>query len=199
MIPKEFEMKRVLRLAALPVILLLAGGADAETYTIDATHSAVDFSIRHMVGRTKGRFSDFAGTVMYDAAKPGQTKVSGTIQDASINTDNEKRDGHLRTEDFFFADKHPTITFESTKVEKKSDTLLHVTGTLTMRGVSKTITLPVEILGTAINPKSQKKQIGLATEIVLQRSEFGVDHWSDAAGVVGDEVKIEVLIAANAG
>lgn len=192
-------MKRAIRFAVIPFALLLAGSADAETYSIDSGHSSIDFSIRHMVGRTKGRFSDFSGSIMYDAAKPAATKISGTIQSTSINTDNEKRDGHLRSEDFFFVETHPTITFESTKVEKKSESLLHVTGNFSMRGVTKEITLPVEILGTGTNPMSQKLQIGLATEIVLKRSDYGVNHWSDKAGVVGDEVKIEVLIEANAG
>lgn len=192
-------MKRAIRIAIFPVALLLAGAANAETYSIDAVHSSVDFSIRHMAGRTKGRFGDFSGTIMYDAAKPAATKISGTIQTTSINTDHEKRDGHLRTEDFFYVDKHPTITFESTKVEKKSDTLLHVTGNFTLRGVTKVVTLPVEIIGTGYNPMSQKLQVGLGTEIALNRSDYGVNHWSDKAGVVGDEVKIEILVEANAG
>jgi polyisoprenoid-binding protein YceI len=191
-------MRRALRLTAFPVVLLLAGIVDAETYSIDATHSAVDFSIRHMVGRTKGRFDDFAGTIKYDAANPGMTAISGTIQATSINTGNEKRDGHLRSEDFFFVDKHPTITFTSTKVAQKSDGMLQVTGNLTMRGVSKQVTLVVEVLGTGTNPRSKKLQIGLATQIELKRSDFGVDHWTDTAGVVGDEVKIEILIEAGA-
>jgi len=192
-------MKYASRFAMFPVALLLAGVVEAETYTIDTVHSAVDFRVRHMVGRTKGRFGDFAGTVLYDAAMPEKTKISGTIQTTSINTDNDKRDGHLRTEDFFFVEMHPTITFESTKVDKKSDKLLHVTGNLTMRGVTKEVMLPVEILGTGVHPMNQKQQIGLATEITLKRSEFGVNHWTDTAGVVGDEVKIEILIEANAG
>lgn len=189
----------MIRLAAIPAILLLWSDAQAETYQIDATHSAVDFSIRHMVGRTKGRFGSFNGSIMYDAAKPAQTSISGTIQAASINTDNQKRDGHLRSEDFFAVEEHPTITFASTKAEKVSDKLLLVTGNLTMRGVTKEVILAVEIIGTGINPMSKKAQIGLATDITVKRSEFGVNHWSDTAGVLGDEVKVAIVVEANAG
>ncbi len=193
-------MKRVVRFAAIPAALLLwSADVQAETYQIDTAHSAVDFSIRHMVGRTKGRFSEFSGTIVYDAAKPAQTKINGTIQTASINTDNEKRDGHLRSEDFFFVEKHPTITFASTKAEKVSASLLLVTGNLTMRGVTKPVVLAVEILGTGTNPMSKKLQIGLATDINLKRSDYGVNHWSDTAGVVGDEVKVSIVVEANAG
>lgn len=192
-------MKRLFRFAVIPAALLfLSGDVQAETYKIDATHSAVDFSIRHMVGRTKGRFAEFSGTIMYDAAKPAQTKISGTIQAASINTDNEKRDGHLRSPDFFAVEEHPTITFVTTKAEKVTDKLLMVTGNLTMRGVTKEVSLAVEILGTGTNPMSKKAQIGMATELTIKRSDYGVNHWSDTAGVLGDEVKVSVVVEANA-
>ena len=192
-------MKRLMhKLAIVPMALLMAGAADAETYVIDATHSAVDFSIRHMVGRTKGRFDQFSGTIIYNPANPGATQISGTIQTRSIDTDNEKRDNHLRSPDFFAVEEYPTITFTSTKAEKKSDTLLHVTGNLTMRGKTHEVVLPVEILGTGINPMSKKQQIGLASELVVKRSDYGVDHWSDTAGVLGDEVAVEIVVEANA-
>lgn len=186
------------RLATPVLALLLAGAVDAETYAVDATHSAVDFSIRHMVGRTKGRFAQFEGTIAFDPASPEATRISGTIQASSIDTGNEKRDQHLRSQDFFWVEEHPTITFTSTAVQKKTDTLLQVTGQLTMRGVTREVTLPVEILGTGLNPMSGKKQVGMATELTVKRSEFGVNHWSDTAGVLGDEVAVQVFVEANA-
>jgi polyisoprenoid-binding protein YceI len=191
-------MKRLLRLAALPVALLLVGSdADAESYQIDATHSSIDFSIRHLVGRTKGRFNDYSGTIVYDAAKPTQTKITGTIQVSSISTGNEDRDAHLCKEDFFFVAEHPTITLESKKVEVKTDGLLQVTADFTMRGVTKEVTLLVEILGTGVNPRTKRLQIGLATEFTVKRSDYGVNSWTDVVGVLGDEVKIGVFIEAN--
>ncbi|MBQ37134.1 MAG: YceI family protein [Candidatus Latescibacteria bacterium] len=192
-------MNRFARRTTLAGVLLLAGIVDAETYQVDATHSAVDFAIRHMVGRTKGRFGEFSGTVVYDAARPTATSISGTIQTNSINTDNKKRDKHLRSEDFFHVEAHPTMVFESTKAVLESGDLLHVTGNLAMRGVTKQVVLVVEILGTGINPMNQKQQVGLATEFTLKRSDYGVNHWSDTAGVLGDDVKVSINIEANAG
>ena len=170
----------------------------AETYVVDASHSSVDFSIRHLVGRTKGRFGDFSGTISYDAAKPAATSFSGTIQVKSIDTGNERRDGHLQNDDFFAAEDYPTITFESTEVTSTGENTLNVKGKLTMHGTTKEVTLPVEILGTGINPRGGKAQIGLETNFSILCSDYGVNSWERFSAVLGDEVKIQVLIEANA-
>ena len=120
---------------------------------VDASHSSVDFSIRHLVGRTKGRFGDFSGTIGYDAAKPDSSSFSGTIQVKSIDTGNERRDAHLQNADFFEAETYPTITFESTQVTSTGENTLSAKGKLTMHGTTKEVTLPIEILGTGINPR----------------------------------------------
>ena len=132
---------------------LTAEATLAETYVVDASHSSVDFSIRHLVGRTKGRFGDFSGTISYDAAKPAASSFSGTIQVKSIDTGNERRDGHLQSPDFFGAEEYPTITFESTEVTSAGENTLSVKGKLTMHGTTKEVTLSVEILGTGTNPR----------------------------------------------
>ena len=192
-------MKRALiRLAAIPVALLMVGIADAETYQIDATHSSIDFAIRHLVGRTKGRFAEFSGTIVYDPAAPEAMSINGTIQVNSLDTGNEKRDGHLKSGDFFGAEEFPTITFVSTQVEEKGDKL-QVTGTFTMHGVSKQVSLLVQILGTGVHPSNKKQQIGLATEFTVKASDYGVNSWENFSAILGDEVDIEVLIEANAG
>ena len=170
----------------------------AETYVVDAAHSSVDFSIRHLVGRTKGRFGDFSGTISYDAAKPAASSFSGTIQVKSIDTGNERRDGHLKNADFFEAETYPTITFESTEVTSAGENALDVKGKLTMHGTTKEVTLPVEILGTGTNPRSGKAQIGLETNFSLLCSDYGVNSWERFSAVLGDEVRIQVLIEANA-
>ena len=177
---------------------LTAEATLAETYVVDASHSSVDFSIRHLVGRTKGRFGDFSGTISYDAAKPAATSFSGTIQVKSIDTGNERRDGHLQSPDFFAAEEYPTITFESTEVTSAGENTLNVKGKLTMHGTTKEVTLPVEILGTGINPRSGKAQIGLETNFSILCSDYGVNSWERFSAVLGDEVKIQVLIEANA-
>lgn len=183
--------------AALTVALT-AEAALAETYVVDASHSSVDFSIRHLVGRTKGRFGDFSGTIGYDAAKPAASSFSGTIQVKSIDTGNERRDGHLQNADFFDAEKYPTITFESTEVTSTGENTLSVKGKLTMHGTTKEVTLPVEILGTGINPRNGKAQIGLETNFSVLCSDYGVNSWERFSAVLGDEVRIQVLIEANA-
>ena len=177
---------------------LTAEATLAETYVVDTSHSSVDFSIRHLVGRTKGRFGDFSGTITYDAAKPDSSSFSGTIQVASIDTGNERRDGHLKSADFFEAETYPTITFESTEVTSAGENTLDVKGKLTMHGTTKEVTLPIEILGTGINPRSGKAQIGLETNFSILCSDYGVNSWERFSAVLGDEVKIQVLIEANA-
>ena len=176
---------------------LAAEATLAETYVVDVSHSSVDFSIRHLVGRTKGRFGDFSGTIGYDAARPEASSFSGVIQVKSIDTGNERRDGHLKSADFFEAETYPTITFESTEVTGTGENTLSVKGKLTMHGTTKEVTLPVEILGTGTNPRSGKAQIGLETNFTLLCSDYGVNSWARFSAVLGDEVKIQVLIEAN--
>ncbi len=177
---------------------LTAEATLAETYVVDTSHSSVDFSIRHLVGRTKGRFGDFSGTISYDAAKPEASSFSGTIQVKSIDTGNERRDGHLQSDDFFGAETYPTITFESTEVTSAGENTLSVKGKLTMHGTTKEAILSVEILGTGTNPRSGKAQIGLETNFSILCSDYGVNSWERFSAVLGDEVKIQVLIEANA-
>jgi len=186
----------ILLLGALMVTILAPGDALAEKYVIDASHSSVQFSIRHLVSRTSGRFNDFSGTIEYDEKRPEATEVEATIQVASIDTDSDKRDAHLKSPDFFDVGKYPTITFKSTRAEKRGDKLL-ITGDLTMHGVKKAVQLPVEILGTGTNPFTKKPQAGFASETTLKRSDYGVNNWTDEIGVLGDEVKVSLTIEAN--
>ena len=182
---------------AFAVAVLLVDPIQAETYKIDVVHSSVDFSIRHLVGRSKGKFSEFSGTVTYDEKKTEATSINAVIKVASLDTGNEKRDGHLKSGDFFDAEQFPEITFKSTKVVKKDDRLL-VTGNLTMHGVTKSIELSVEVLGVGVHPRGNVPIAGFASDITLKRSDYGVNNWTDKAGVLGDEVKISLLVEALA-
>jgi polyisoprenoid-binding protein YceI len=157
----------------------------------------VAYSSRHLVSRTSGRFNEFSGSVKYDPAHPEKTSVDATIQVASIDTNNKDRDGHLSSADFLDAEKMPTITFKSTKAEVKDDVII-LTGDFTLHGVTKKITLPIEVLGTGTHPRSKKLQAGFAAEITIKRSDYGVNTWTDMAGVLGDEVKISLAVEANA-
>lgn len=171
----------------------LATGAPA-AYSLDAVHSSVAFKVRHFVSKVPGQFDQFAGTIVRDEQNPANSSVEFTIQAASIDTGNEKRDEHLRSGDFFDVANHPTITFRSTKVEKVSDRLYRVTGPLTLRGVSKVITLDVEFAGEMKDPWGGTRA-GFSTSTTLDRKEFNI-LWNKALDqggwMLSDEVEIEI-------
>lgn len=170
------------------------------TLTIDKTHSEALFQVRHLVTKVRGRFKDFAGTIQLDEAKPENTSVTFTLQTASIDTDTSDRDTHLKSEDFFFVEKYPAIDFKSTRVTKTGD-VYSVTGGLTIRGVTKEITIPVTSLGTAKDPWGNLKA-GFEAETTINRKDFGL-NWNAALEtggfLVGDEVKITLNIQAVVG
>jgi polyisoprenoid-binding protein YceI len=171
----------------------------ADTYTFDKSHSSVGFQVRHIFTNVSGRFTDYAGTIQVDRAKPENSSVEFTIQATSIDTSEPKRDGHLRTADFFDVANHPTITFKSTSVKPNGKDNYFVTGDFTMHGVTKQITLPVTVLGEGKDPMGNEK-MGLETAITLSRKDYGL-NWNRAletGGVlVGDEVKVQIAIEAN--
>ena len=133
------------------------------TFAIDKTHSEAIFQVRHLVTKVRGRFTDLGGAVSFDEAAPERSAVAFTIQAASIDTGTPDRDAHLRSEDFFHVEKYPTITFVSTGITASGGNDYAVTGDLTMRGVTKRITLPVTYLGKAKDPWGKEK-LGFETE-----------------------------------
>ena len=170
------------------------------TYAIDKTHSELLFQVRHLVTRVRGRFTDFDGTINLDTVNPDRSTVKVSIKAATIDTGTPDRDAHLRSDDFFAVDKYPTLTFTSSRVEKKSDEHYEVTGTLTIRGVAKEVTLPVSFLGAAKDPWGNDR-VGFETEIAINRKDFGLT-WNAALEtggfLVGDEVKISASVQAIA-
>jgi polyisoprenoid-binding protein YceI len=165
------------------------------TWAIDAGHSYAEFGVKHlMVSTTKGRFSDIAGEITLDESDVSNSSVDVTINVASIDTHDEKRDGHLRSADFFDADNFPVITFKSTKVEANGKDRLNVTGDLTIRGVTKSIVLDTEFNGRGKSPWGAEV-IAYAAETSISRKEFGLE-WNvalETGGVlVGDKVKIAI-------
>ncbi len=137
--------------------LAVAGFAAAGTYTIDSAHSDVSFKVRHLISKTSGQFTDFDGTIVADFENLDASSVIFTIKTASIDTKNEDRDNHLRSGDFFDAETYPEITFTSSKITKSGANSYAVTGTLTMHGVSKTVTLPVIFLGEMARPAGRHR------------------------------------------
>jgi polyisoprenoid-binding protein YceI len=189
--------KAAVLVAALVVTLPLAADA-ADTFTIDATHSEVGFRIRHLVSRVHGSFNDFDAEIAVDLDNLDASSVRFTIQAASIDTGNEKRDQHLRSEDFFWVEKHPEISFTSTSIVKTGESTFDVTGTLTMRGTSREVTLPVTYHGRMTSPWGDTRA-GFSTSTSIDRKDFGI-VWNkalDAGGMVlGEEVDVEINLQA---
>ncbi len=187
------------------LLALFVFGVSAEVYKIDSEHSNVSFSIRYLVSNTGGNFHVFSGSIKYDENRPEEIQIKAIIQANSIDTDNVKRDEHLRSDDFLNVEKYPILSFTSSEAElKKSEDdtadithdVLYVQGEFTMHGVSKMITLPVHFLGKNIHPYKNKEVVGFSAETVIQRSDYGVNNWTDKAGVLSDEVNIELTVQA---
>jgi polyisoprenoid-binding protein YceI len=166
------------------------------TWQIDAAHSEVSFRIRHLVSRVRGGFNDFSGSIVADPANLSTGTVQVEIKTASIDTNNERRDNHLRSGDFFDAPTHPTIAFRSTRVEANGRDL-KVHGTLTMRGVTKPVVLEGRLLD--VGGVAGKRRIGFEASTTVNRMDYGVS-WNRAAegggAVLGDEVQITLNIEA---
>lgn len=194
-------MTRTLALAALVfTTTLTAAPRDAAapaTYTIDGTHSSVEFSVRHMmVSNVKGSFQKVTGTAVYDANNLAASKLEATIDVNTINTNEPKRDAHLKSPDFFDAAKYPSMTFQSTRFVKSGDGL-KVTGELTIHGVTKAVTFNVETT-PEVKDTYGKMRLGASATTTINRKDFGLT-WNkmlEAGGVaVSDEVKLSLDIA----
>jgi polyisoprenoid-binding protein YceI len=165
-----------------------------ELYTIDRGHSEVAFRVRHLVTRVRGRFREFDGTIRLNRERPEASSVELRILAASIDTDLAERDTHLRSADFLDVEKHAEITFVSERVRALGHDFYQVTGVLTLRGVSKTVTLAVRLLGFATDPWGNEKA-GFEAGLTLNRKDFGI-VWNqalDSGGLIlGDHVEIAV-------
>jgi len=169
------------------------------TWEIDPSHSLVEFAVKHMVFATaKGRFSGVVGTIQLDEADPSRSSVAVEIDAMTIDSRDEKRDAHLRSGDFFNVEQHPTLSFRSTRVETAGEGKLSVIGDLTMRGVSKPVTLEASYNGRGTNPWGQEV-IGYSGQTEVNRKDWGLE-WNaplEAGGVlVADTVKIALEIEA---
>lgn len=185
-------------LVALAATSLFA--AAGEIYTVDRAHSNATFQVKHLISRVNGQFRDFDAVIQIDPQKPQASSVVFTIKAASIDTGIADRDKHLRSGDFFAADQHPEITFRSTAIKpaKKKD-LYAVTGDLTIRGVTKRVTIPVEFLGFVKDPwGNEKAAFSIATTI--NRKDFGI-VWNTALDngglLLGEEVAVNIELQAK--
>jgi polyisoprenoid-binding protein YceI len=165
------------------------------TWTIDTAHSHVGFAIKHlMIATVRGQFPGVRGTVTVDESDPTTASIDITILTSTVTTGDEKRDGHLRSPDFFDVERHPKITFRSKRIEGKSGDALRVVGDLTIRDVTREVVLDVELLGRAKDPWGQE-HAAFEANTKINRADYGLT-WNAALEtggmLVGDEVKISI-------
>jgi polyisoprenoid-binding protein YceI len=180
--------------APAPALTELTG-----TYTLDPAHTRIGFVARHaMVTKVRGAFNEFEGTAVLDGANPANSHVEVTINAASIDTRNAQRDEHLRSNDFLAMQEYPKITFSSTGVRQVDDTTFDVTGDLTIRGVTNSITIPFSSEGAAKDPFGNQR-VGFEGSVTINRKDYGVT-WNAAlegGGVlVSDKVTLEFDVSA---
>jgi polyisoprenoid-binding protein YceI len=169
-------------------------GAALEPYAIDPNHSAIQFTVRHFFSRVPGRFTKFEGAVLLDEKDLAKGSVSVTIDAASIDTGEPARDKHLRSDDFFAVEKHPKITFQSTAVKPAGPGKLKVEGNLTIRGVTRPVTLEVDVLGFGQGYGGRTG--GFEARTRVDRTVFGVS-WNDVVEGGGAVLSNEVDIVIN--
>jgi len=186
-------------LAALS-LAILSPAARAATYEIDAVHSQIAFKVKHLVGKVPGRFTAFSGTISYEPGKPETWKVDAKIDPASINTDNAKRDEHLRAPDFFDTAKCPAMGFKSTKVTAVKGATAKLHGELTMHCATKPLILDLELGGEGKDHWGNER-VGFSARGRLNRKDFGIvfNKVLDNGGLMlGDDVDVDLEIEAVA-
>ena len=178
----------VVGLGALPSAV---ARASANEYEVDARHSSVIFRVKHIgVSYFYGRFNEIKGSFTFDEAVPTSLVLDLEIKIASIDTNDKKRDAHLKGPDFFHGKQYKTITFKSTKVEQGEGKTYRVTGDLTLRGVTKSITVDVVHVGSGSDRRG-RNLAGFETSFTIKRSDFGMDYM---VGGLGDDIRIIVSL-----
>ena len=189
---------KIILIALIIGLLAVSAAFASDEYEFDVVHSSIGFSVRHlMISNVTGNFNDFSGKLLFDEDDLTKSSVEIGIKTASINTNNENRDNHLKTADFFNAEQFPEITFKSSKVEKSGDAFI-LFGIFTMHGISKEISIPFEFIGKIMGPMG-KQRLGFEGSTKIDRKDFGIT-WNktlDEGGLaVGNEVKIQLNIEA---
>lgn len=168
----------------------------AGDYRVDPAHSRIGFAVRHLeINWVEGRFKEFEGTVHYDDKDVTKSSVEFTAKVASVDTEVEARDKHLRTADFFEVEKYPTMTFKSTRVERKGKDAFVLHGDLTLKGVTKPVQLPFKVAGAVKDPWGNTR-FGVEAQTKINRRDFGINYGNAFAGGldVGNEVTIDLQL-----
>lgn len=199
-----FRITRAVAVAGALLALAAPAQAGAGSWSVDPAHTKVNFAVNHFMTPVTGSFEDFAIDLTYDAEQPENSKVKVRIKTASVNTGNKMRDDHLRSADWFEAEKYPYMTFESTAIRARGDQLVAL-GTLTIKGEAKRVELPITLLGTAPIPGGMQAILGGTKEVTsfqaktsLARGDYGVGvgNWASNM-IVGGDVGIEILLEAH--
>jgi polyisoprenoid-binding protein YceI len=184
-------------LLAAAALSLFAPAAEASTWKIDTNHSEMMFIGRHLkFAKVRGSFKAWSGNVVLDEKDISKSTVDVSFDINSINTDNETRDNHLKSPDFFDAAKFPTATFKSTKVEKVKDNVLKLTGNLTIKDVTKPVSFEVEMSPEFKDPGGNSHRAFQGGKLTINRQDYGL-KWSKAVeglGVASDEIELEIEV-----
>lgn len=192
----KFTTRLLAAAGALALAVAATASAATETYTIDPVHSSVGFSVRHVFSNVTGTFDTFSGSITVDPSDLSTATVEASIDIASVDTHNEKRDGHLKTPDFFDAAKFPTMTFKSKAWKRTGDNTYDVTGDLTIRDVTKEIVLKVTSLGFGPGMMGTKVS-GWEATAKINRQDYGVKGPAMLGTTVGDDVTITISVEAD--
>ena len=172
--------------------------AEVPSWTIDKGHSSVSFAVRHYFSNVIGTFDDFEGTLAFDPENLKESSIAFNIKVASVNTKNERRDGHLQSKDFFNAEQWPEMKFVSSSLTAVDDHFV-VKGEMTIRDVTKTVEIPVKFLGQMKHPRREGSYIGgFSAEFTINRNDYGVGvgNWA-ATATIGGEVKVTINLEVN--
>ncbi len=195
-------MKNLFRIAIATLAIALTASAALAApvkFSLDRAHTEIGFDVRHFFSKVHGRFNDFDGTIVFDEKDPSKISIEGSAKTTSISTDNERRDNHLRSADFFDAEKYPELTFKSTKVTANGKNKYKIAGDLTLRGVTKPVVFDAEFLGMG-STGPQGVKAGFTATTVIDRQDFGI-NWNktlDNGGLMlGDDVTLVLNIEGN--
>ena len=174
-----------------------AAATGPQTYVLDRAHTTIGFQVRHIVSHVPGKFDSFTGSVTFDPKNLGTMQLAADIDANSIDTNNDKRDNHLRSADFFDVANNPKITFKSTAVKSVDATHADLTGDLMMRGVTKPVTLHVELLGVMVGQNGQRA--GFEAHATVNRQDFGI-NWNrtldNGSLLLSDDVDLVIQVEA---
>ena len=182
---------------AVALALVSATSAAVETYTIDPVHSSIAFNIRHFVAKVPGKFSKVSGTITVDRDNPASNRAEATIEVASIDTGNQKRDTHLRSGDFFDAARFQSMTFKSKSWKKTGEDTFDVVGDLTIKDVTKEVILKVTSLGFGPGGSPGVQLSGWEATTTINKKEFNVKDPPMLDAALGDDVTITINVEAK--